>query len=510
MIKILGVEFGSTRIKAVLTDEKANVLAQGGYDWENKLVDGLWSYDLDEVWVGLRESYKKLVENFGEPIESLDAIGISGMMHGYIATDENEKLLAPFRTWRNTNAAEAAEELTELFKFHVPMRWSASQYYQSVLEKLDHVKDVRHLNTLAGYVHHVLTGNRVLGMNDASGVFPIDDNRQYDKTMLDKFNKRLSEHGLDVDFVKLLPQVLVAGDNAGYLTEEGAKLIDPSGKLKAGCPLCPPEGDMGTGMICTNCVAPKTANMSLGTSANLTVILEKNMSSYYPEIDVIQTPAGAPAALVHANTCTSVIDMWVNMFNEVVELTGGKVDRGTLFRLLFNKAEESDENVGNLAGYNFLAGEPLAKTYEGAPMVFGLQDGKINLANFMQMQIYSAIAPLALGMDILKNENVSVDLVYGHGGYFKTPFIGQKAVSALVGAPVSIMDNAGEGGAWGIAILAIYMLNRNGTLAEFMDKLLSGVNKTTLVADEMDKTKFSTFIRNYKAGLEAERKLSEI
>ena len=509
-MRVLGIEFGSTRIKAVLTDENAKVLAQGGYDWENILVDGLWSYDLDEVWVGFQQSYKKLVENYGQPIKKLDAIGISAMMHGYIATDDKDKLLAPYRTWRNTNAQKASEELSELFKFHVPMRWSVSQYYQSVLEGLDHVKDFKHLNTLSGYVHYCLTGKRVLGINDASGMFPIDDNKQYDKTMLNKFNARLKDFGLNVNFVNLLPDVLVAGENAGYLTEQGAKLLDPSGTLQPGCPLCPPEGDMGTGMICTNCVEPKTANMSLGTSANLTVVLEKNMKNYYPEIDVIQTPSGAAAALVHTNTCTSVIDNWVNLFCEVIELSGAKADKGKLFPLLFNKSLESDENVGNLSGYNFLAGEPLAKTYKGAPMVFSLQDGKMNLSNFMQMQIYSAIASISLGMDILQSENVKVDLVYGHGGYFKTPGIGQKAVSALVNAPVTVMDNAGEGGAWGIAILALYMLDNKETLSVYLNKLFSDVKRTIVSADEKDRVKFNNFINNYKAGLEAERKLSEI
>jgi sugar (pentulose or hexulose) kinase len=509
-MRILGLEFGSTRIKAVLIDETGKVLAQGGYDWENILVDGLWSYNLDEVWTGFQSSYRKLVENYGQKIETLDAIGISAMMHGYIPTDDDDRLLAPYRTWRNTNAHEASEELSELFRFHVPMRWSVSQYYQSVLEKLDHVKNIRHLNTLAGYVHYHLTGKRVLGINDASGMFPIDDDRHYDRTMLEKFNNRLRDFGLSVDFEKLLPEVLVAGENAGYLTEEGAKLLDPSGVLRAGCPLCPPEGDMGTGMICTNCVEPKTANMSLGTSANLTVVLEKNMKNYYPAIDVIQTPSGAPAALVHANTCTSVIDSWVNLFSEVIELSGGKADKGKLFPLLFNASQESDDKVGNLSGYNFLAGEPLADTYNGAPMVFSLQEGKMNLANFMQMQIYSAIASLALGMDILKEEKVKVDLVYGHGGYFKTPMIGQKAVSALVNAPAVVMDNAGEGGAWGIALLAVYMLKKKGTLAEFLNGLMSDVKRTTVNADEKDKIRFDNFMKNYKAGLPAERLISKI
>ncbi len=505
MKKILGIELGSTRIKSVLIDEKANVLAQGAYEWENELVDGLWSYSLEEAEHGLQESYRDLIRNYGEALTTVDAIGISGMMHGYLAFDENDRLLAPFRTWRNTNTARAASALTELFRFNVPMRWSVSQYYESVLDGLAHVKDIAFLTTLAGYVHYRLTGKKVLGVNDASGMFPVTDH-DYDGKMLADFNALLKTKGIDMDFKTLLPAVMVAGEDAGTLTEEGARWLDTAGDLQAGIPLCPPEGDMGTGMIATNSVLPKTANVSSGTSANLTVVLEKPLRNYYKEIDVIATPDGYPAALVHANNCTTEINEWVSLFGEAVSLFGLDVSKGELFNRLFNHSLKSDSRTGEIVSYNFLAGETLANTEKGAPLVMRAASGEMNLANFMQSQIYSAVATLALGMDILKAEDVAIASVLAHGGFYKTDFIGQNATSAVLEAPVTVMQNAAEGGAWGMAMLALYTVSKqNETLAEFLDRMFADVKKTVVMADETELAKCKRFMKLYRAGLCAEQ-----
>ncbi|MDE6442148.1 MAG: ATPase [Clostridia bacterium] len=499
----LGIELGSTRIKAVLTDKNSAVLAIGAYDWENTLVDGLWSYPLDEAVKGLQTSYKRLAENYGKPLTHIDAIGISGMMHGYLAFDKDGKLLAPFRTWRNTNTGEAAGKLTKLFNFNVPLRWSVSQYYQSYLDKLAHVKDVAFLTTLAGYIHYLLTGEKVIGANDASGMFPLSG-RDYDGEMLKKFNKLIGR-----DFKALLPKVMLAGENAGTLTKEGALLLDPSGELQEGVIFCPPEGDMGTGMVCANAVMPKTGQISSGTSANLTVVLEKPLKNYYSEIDIIASPAGDPSALIHTNNCTSEINQWINMFAEVAELCGAHVNMGELFEKLFKKSAQSDDNVGGLTGYNFLAGEPLAGTVNGAPLVARTPDGKLNLANFMQMQIYSAVSALSLGLDILAKEQVKVDRVTAHGGFYKTPVIGQVATSAVVKAPVTVLENAGEGGAWGIALLARYTTENILPLGQFLEGVFKDVKKTTLTADEKENKKYENFIKRYNKNLNAEKLISE-
>ncbi len=501
---VLGLELGSTRIKSVLIDEKATVIASGVYEWENQLVDGYWSYSLDEVEKGLQSSYANLIQNYGKPLTSVDAIGISGMMHGYLAFDKNDVLLAPFRTWRNTNTAKASSELSSLFNFNVPMRWSVSQYYQSVLEGLDHVKNVAHLTTLAGYVHYRLTGNRVLGINDASGMFPVTNN-DYDANMLNKFNSLLKSKGIDARFETLLPKVMVAGENAGALTEQGAKWLDVSGNLKAGVLLCPPEGDMGTGMIATNSVAPKTGNVSSGTSANFTLILQKPLQNYYKEIDVIATPDGYPAALVHANNCTTEINEWVSLFSEVVTLFGGNATKGQLYDKLFEISLKSDDNVGELISYNFLAGEPLAGTDVGAPLVMRKPSGEMNLANFMQAQIYSAIATLALGKDILQKEGAEIEKVYAHGGFYKTDFVGQNATSAVLKTPVTVMQTASEGGAWGMALLALYALNNSVSLSNFLNEIFKTAKKTEVMASEKELEKCNRFLENYKKGLRAEK-----
>ncbi len=513
MHKILGIELGSTRIKSVLIDEVANVIAQGSYEWENTLADGLWSYSLDDVEKGLQSSYVELTAvykaNFGEELKEIDAIGISAMMHGYLAFDSKDNLLVPFRTWRNTNTEAAADELTELFEFNVPMRWSVSHYYQAVLNGEEHIKNVCFLTTLAGYVHYKLTGKKVLGIGDASGMFPISDGN-YDKDNLAKFNRILKSMGIETPFENILPQILVAGDNAGTLTTCGAKWLDPTGKLKPGCMLCPPEGDAGTGMVATNSISPKTANVSAGTSAFLMAVLEKPLDSYYKEIDMVTTPHGAPVAMVHVNNFTSEMTSWTNLFEEVVALGGGSISRGELFGALYEKSLEADENCGGLVGYNFLSGEPIAGVLSGIPLIARTPDGKLNLANFMKMHVYSALGSLTMGCEILSKENVEIDSVCGHGGFFKTPVVGQSAMSAAIGAPVTVMQNAGEGGAWGIAVLALFTYLGEQNLENFLDGIFENVEKTTISASESEINSFNAFMTKYKKALSVERLASEV
>ena len=495
-MKILGIELGSTRIKAVLIDENAKILATGVSEWENELVDGLWSYPMQKAKSGMQEAYADLVKNYGKAITTLDRIGISAMMHGHLAFDENDNLLVPFRTWRNTNSAKAGEILSELLDFHVPTRWSVSQYFQTVLNKEEHVKKIAHLNTLSGYVHYLLTGKRVLGMNDASGIFPLLRN-DYDEERLKKFDTLLSSYDIKGKCKDLLPSVLPAGANAGALTEEGALLLDPTGNLQPGIPFCPPEGDMGTGMIATGSVEPLCGNISSGTSANLTVILEKPLSRAYEELDVIATPDGYPAVIIHTNNCTNEINEWINVFDEALKLFGLNVSKGELFEKLFNYALKSDIDVGGMTGYNFLAGEGLAGTNKGAPLLVRGQDGNLNLANLMQTQIYSAIATLSLGIDILDKEGIKLKKVLAHGGFYKTPLIGQSATSAVLKTPVTVMNTASEGGAWGIAVLALYSTQNSITLSAFLDKIFESAEKTVLEASTEEKDKYAEFLRNY-------------
>ncbi len=510
---IIGIEFGSTRIKAVLIDRKANVLASGGYDWENTLKGGYWTYPLELVWDGLRECYAALAadykEKYNEDITEVAAIGISAMMHGYLAFDKNENLLVPFRTWRNTATEEAASELSKLFKFNIPQRWSVSHYYQAVLKGEAHVNDVSFLTTLAGYIHYRLTGKNVIGICDASGMFPVE-NGDYNKKMLADFNERLAAHGIERDFASLLPTVLCAGEDAGALTEAGALLIDPTGKLKPGCKLCPPEGDGGTGMVATNSIAPHTANVSAGTSAFLMAVLEKNMDNYYSEIDVVTTPSGDPVAMVHVNNFTSEINAWVSLIEEAIRLGGGNLSGGKLFDSLFEASRGGDSDCGGLVGYNFLSGEHIVGVSDGRPLVARLPDGKLTLANFMKMQIYSALGTLAIGMDTLKNEKVTLTSVCGHGGFFKSGFVAQSAMSAALGAPVTVMKNAGEGGAWGVALLALFAVYNDGTLAEMLDKIFSGTEKSTVCADEAEIADFEHFLAQYKKGLELEKLAAKV
>ena len=509
MKKILGIELGSTRIKAVMIDEGASVLASGSYEWENKLENGYWTYSLEDVWTGLRSSFADLCKNYGEPIEQLDSIGISAMMHGYLAFDKDDNLLVPFRTWRNTTTAQAARELTEALSFNMPQRWSGSHFYQAVLNKEEHVKDVTFLTTLAGYVHWMLTGEKVLGIGDAAGMVPIK-NGDYDPDRIEIYNSLLKKQGIDKDLYKLLPKALSAGENAGFLTEKGASLLDPSGKLKPGTPLCPPEGDAGTGMVATNAVKVRTGNVSAGTSAFAMVVLEKPLSKVNESIDIVATPSGEDVAMVHANNFTSEINAWASLFDELLTLCGTKMNKGKLFDALYEASANSDFDLGGLVGYNFLSGEPIVGMESGIPLVARRVGGKLTLANFMQMQLYSALGAMSIGMEILNEENVQIDDMCGHGGFFKTPFIGANAMSAALGAPITTMKTAGEGGAWGVAVLALYRIFNEDSLDKFLDKLFENAERETVVASSEEKAKFAEFMKAYKAGLAVEKKATEV
>ena len=507
---VLGIELGSTRIKGVLTDKSGKILAVGEYGWENKLIDGLWTYSLESVWTGIRSCYSALnaayKEKTGAYITELDAIGISAMMHGYLVFDKDDNLLVPFRTWRNTNTGIAAAELTEALDFNMPQRWSATHFYQAVLNKEPHVKDAAFLTTLSGYVHYKLTGRKVIGIGDASGMFPIKDG-EYDKTRIGIYDKLVSKRGVSCDLKKMLPEIALAGENAGELTEDGARLLDESGNLKSGAVFCAPEGDAGTGMVATNSVRERTGNVSAGTSAFAMIVLDKPLKNVHTAIDMITTPCGKHVAMIHANNCTSEINAWVNLFSDAIKLFGAEVKTGELYEKLFKISAESDETVGKIYADNFLAGEPIVGVKKGRPMVFRNAGGTMNVANFMQAQIYAAVAPLNIGMKILKEENVAIDGIYGHGGYFKTERIGQAAMSAALDVPVTVMKTAGEGGAYGIALLALYSLIRKDgeTLADFLDAFFKDEEKSTVSATEAEKRRFANFMETYESGLKVAR-----
>lgn len=494
---VLGIELGSTRIKSVLTDGCGRLLASGSSVWENRLLDGWWTYPLDEVREGVRESFRALTRAFGRPIKRLDAVGVSAMMHGYLAFDGERRLLVPFRTWRNTATARAAAELSQAFDFNIPERWSCAHLYEAVLRGEEHVGRVAHMTTLAGYLHFMLTGEDVLGIGDASGMFPVSGGA-YDARMLGIFNGMLSQHGFHTDAGLLLPRILMAGEPAGRLTPEGAAYIDPTGTLEPGAVFCPPEGDMQTGMAATCSIRPGRANLSAGTSANLTVMLEGPLSRRYDEIDVIAAPDGTPAALVHTNNCTSWLNEWVGIFAEIAEMCGAKPDKHALFDMLFEKATESAPDVGGLVGYNHISGEPLAGTSHGAPLIVTGEGGRTDLANFMQMQIYSALSALTLGTEILAREGARVDSVTAHGGFYKTERVGQLATSAMLGVPVTVNENSDAGGAWGIALLAAFVLCGGGDLACWLDGVFEGAVRKTLMADEREMKKCAAYLAGYK------------
>jgi len=512
---VLGIEFGSTRIKAVLIDENHNPIASGAHDWENRLENGIWTYSLDDIWTGVQDCYKKMADDvqikYGVTLEKLKAIGFSAMMHGYLAFNQDGELLVPFRTWRNTITQEASEKLTDAFQFHIPQRWSIAHLYQAMLNKEEHVSDVAFFTTLDGYIHWQLTGEKVLGVGSASGMFPIDSHtKNYYISMIEKFNELAAEKGMPWKIEDLLPKVLLAGDNAGFLTKEGALKLDPTGKLQSGCPLCPPEGDAGTGMAATNSVKQRTGNVSAGTSVFAMIVLENALKKVHEEIDMVTTPSGDAVAMVHCNNCTSDLNAWVNIFKEFAQSFGIDVDMDKLFGTLYNKALEGDKDCGGLLAYNYFSGEHIMGFEEGRPMFVRTPDSKFNLANFMRANLYTSLGALKVGLDILlKEEGVAVDRITGHGGLFKTKGVGQKILAGAMNATVSVMKTAGEGGAWGIALLAAYMLykeNHKESLEEFLqNQVFGGDEGEKMSPDPEDVKGFDEFIKRYKEGYPIER-----
>lgn len=511
---VLGLEFGSTRIKAVLVDEAHNPIASGDHEWENRLENGYWTYSLDDIWKGLQDSYQKLakdvLEKYDTELTTIGAIGFSAMMHGYMAFDKEGTLLVPFRTWRNSTTGPAAKALTELFNYNIPLRWSISHLYQAILNGEEHVPSLSYVTTLSGYIHWQLTGNRVLGVGDASGMFPINpQTKDYDEEMVQKFDSLIAEKNYSWKLRDIFPKVLVAGEHAGVLTEEGAKLLDVSGKLKGGIPLCAPEGDAGTGMVATNSVAKRTGNVSAGTSVFAMVVLERELSKVYPEIDLVTTPDGSLVGMAHANNCTSDLNAWVGIFKEFAEAFGIEVDMNKLFGTLYNKALEGDPDCGGLLSYGYLSGENITDVSEGRPLFVRRPESNFNLANFMRSHLFTALGALKIGMDILlKEEGVEIDSLLGHGGLFKTKGVGQSILAAAVNAPVSVMETAGEGGPWGMALLASYMLRReeNESLQDYLaDKVFAGSKGTSMDPDPKDVAGFEEFIERYKKGIAVEQ-----
>ena len=510
---VLGIELGSTRIKAVLIDEKHIPIAQGDYEWENQLVNGVWTYSMDAVHTGLQTCFANLKADvkakLGAELTTVGAIGVSAMMHGYLPFDKEGRQLAEFRTWRNTITGEAAEELTALFGFNIPQRWSIAHLYQAILNHEEHVKDIAFLTTLAGYIHWQLTGEKVMGIGEASGMFPIDSGKlDYDEGMVQKF-KALT----GVELRDILPRVLTAGESGGTLTETGAHFLDPTGTLQPGIPVAPCEGDAGTGMAATNSVRPRTGNVSAGTSDFAMIVTEKPLG-VHREIDMLTTPDGASVAMVHCNNCTSDINAWVNLFAEYAEMIGAPVNKSELFVKLFNKALEGDADCGGLLSFNYFSGEGVTDLDEGRPIFARTPNAKFTLANFMRTHLLSALATLKIGLDILtQTEQVAIDKLYGHGGFFKTPGVGQRMLSAAVGAPVSVMETAGEGGPYGMALLCAYMLwrGKGETLADYLDnKVFADAKSTTLMAEPSDVAGFSVFLSRYKKALPMERAATEV
>lgn len=509
---VLGIEFGSTRIKAVLIDEDNKPVAQGSHEWENQLVDGLWTYSVDAVWSGLQDCYSDLVANvrkeYGVGIESLAAIGISAMMHGYMPFGADGSILVPFRTWRNTNTGAAAAELSSLFAYNIPLRWSISHIYQAILNGEDHVGSIDCLTTLAGYIHWKLTGRKVLGIGDASGMIPVDPGtKTYDASMVAKFDALVAAKGYPWKLLDILPEVLCAGADAGCLTPEGALLLDPTGSLKPGVPLCPPEGDAGTGMVATNAVKQRTGNVSAGTSSFSMIVLEKDLSKPYEKIDMVTTPDGSLVAMVHCNNCTSDLNGWAGLFREYQELLGVPVDTNVLYTKLFEAADAGDPDCGGLISYNYVSGEPVTGFSEGRPLFLRSATDKLTLANFMRSILYATVGVLKIGNDILlKEEGVKVDRLTGHGGLFKTKGVGQRVLAAALDSPISVMETAGEGGAWGIALLAAYAVRGGGvSLPDWLDEVVFAGNAgETIAPDPAAVAGFNAYMETYKSCLPVE------
>lgn len=510
----LGIEFGSTRIKAVLIDPDGNVLATGVHDWENSLVNGIWTYSLEEIHEGMQQCYaflkKDVLDRYGVAPVSYGVMGISAMMHGYLAFDKAGKLLTPFQTWRNSNTEEAADKLTELFDFNIPLRWTIAHFYQCILDGDAYLPELDYVTTLDSYIHRLLTGERIAGVGSASGIFPIDSEAcDYNQEMIDKFDELTAEKGYPWKVRDVLPKVLTAGQAAGKLTAEGARMLDPAGDLQPGVPLVPSEGDAGTGMVATNSVAPRTGNVSAGTSMFAMLVLEKNLSKLYREIDMVTTPDGYPVAMSHANNGTSDLNAWVNLFKEFADLTGRSMDMGEVFSALYNHSLTGDADCGGLLSYGYLSGEGITHINEGRPLFARTPDAKFNLANFMRSHLYTSFGAVKLGMDILlKDEKVKVDSITGHGGLFKTKGVAQRYLSASVGAPVTVMDTASEGGPWGMALLAAYSIYREEkeTLPAYLNRKVFGhLEGVTLQASEEEINGFEQFMEYYRKGFDAER-----
>ena len=503
----LGIELGSTRIKAVAIDEKHNPVSSGDYTWASTYENGIWTYDLNEVWTGLKTALSGI-----ENRKSIAAMGISGMMHGYLAFDKEWNLLTPFRTWQNTITSQAAAELTELFDFNIPQRWSVAHLYQVILNGEAHVDKIAHITTLAGYVHYMLTGVNAIGIGEASGMFPIDSKKLcYDEEMLEKFNYLVSDRKLPWKLADLLPGVLLAGENAGTLTEGGAAMLD--NLLAPGIPFAPAEGDAGTGMAATNSVAPRTGNVSAGTSIFSMVVLEHPLRKVYEEIDLVTTPTGKPVAMVHCNNCTNDSNTWVNVLKETAQLFGAKPSSDDLYTKLYRKSLEGDPDCGGVLVCNYLAGEGVTHLDEGRPLVVRRPDSKFTLANFFRASLYSTMSTLKIGMDILAKENVTIDSLTGHGGLFKTPVVGQKYLAAACSAPVTCMETAGEGGPYGMALLAAFMSNKTEgeSLEDYLNThVFANAKGNTLAPDPADVESFNQYIQSYKALLEVERKAAEM
>lgn len=511
---VLGIEFGSTRIKAVLIDEEHCPIAGGDHLWENHLEDGYWTYHQDEIWEGLQDCYAKLKkdvqEKYGVTLKRIAAMGFSAMMHGYLAFNQNDELLVPFRTWRNSTTKEAAEALSDLFQYNIPQRWSISHLYQAVLNDEAHIKDISFFTTLAGYIHWQLTGEKVLGVGDASGMFPIDPKtKQYDASMVEKFDALVAKKVPGMKLLKLLPAIRLAGEDAGRLTEAGAKLLDPAGDLEPGSVVAPPEGDAGTGMAATNSVKQRTGNVSAGTSVFAMIVLEHELKQYYPEIDMVTTPDGSLVAMVHANNCTSDLNAWVGLCNEVLQAFGVSVEPNDLYQTLYTKALEGDSDCGGLLSYGFLSGENIMDCMEGRPMFIRTPESRFHLANFMRSHLYASFGALKVGMDLLLlKEQISIDTIYGHGGIFKTKGVAQNFLAAAINTPVSVMETAGEGGPWGMALLAAYRLHKEEgeTLEDYLaNKVFVSSNGSTAVPDADDVAGFQRYIERFKKGISAEQ-----
>ena len=511
----LGIEFGSTRIKAVLVDDKNQPIASGGHEWENRYENGVWTYSLDDIWTGIQDCYQDMARDvkakYDIELESVGAFGVSAMMHGYMPFNKEGELLVPFRTWRNNITGEASEKLMELFNYNIPQRWSIAHLYQAILNGEEHVKDIDYITTLEAYVHWKLTGNRVLGIGDAAGMFPIDTTKaDYNQEMVEKFDKLVEPYGFPWKLRDIMPEVMVAGQDAGTLTEEGARFLDPSGKLKAGIPMCPPEGDAGTGMVATNSVKQRTGNVSAGTSVFAMIVLEKALSKPYKEIDMVTTPAGDAVAMAHSNNCTSDLNAWVNLFKEFADSIGADVDMNQMYGTLYNKALEGDADCGGILSYGNYAGEPITNVEKGRPMVVRTPETKFNLANFMRSHLYTALGVIKVGMDILtKDEGVEIDTVLGHGGLFKTKGVGQKILADAINTPVVVMETAGEGGPWGMAILAEYMVKREEgeKLEDYLKNKVFGSDAGSRIdPDPEGVAGYEAFMETYKKGLDVERR----